>query len=611
LIWSRVREGTVLSGRHFIIRLLALAAIAYAMACGGGDGIVGETCTFSLVITPEPAVRGQIVEVAVNVETDLSGTEVVDWSIDYAGAQVAFDVTGANGDEVTFTPAQAGVYNIVASGSIGVTQCDADFRNLNVTEPGAMLQPMRLVVVPRSGSAVPPQTIDFQLPGGAPYTLSTVSLDSGTSTTVYVWGPTDALEGAYLRAMPTVGDDPALWIERFSQAGGAVNLDLANVAYDVLVVPDGDLPAVKWTAQQPDDLAGVSITADNGVGVTGTVADPAGDPLAGARVQVTVDGAPSTVGTTNASGAFTLKARAGEEVSVVVTPPDASGLPQLERVGAPPVASGSTIAVRYAAGLEVRTVSPVLRQTDGTTPAAGARVTFLAHPNTSAGSIAIDGGSAAATGTLVRTAQANASGVIAAQTLTSTQYDVVVEPGPSAPPGERVRFAPLDLRTGQSAPTSLRLATPGHFIGQVVDAAGAPVEGAHLFATPQGLLTRATTAGDSAVTGADGSFNLAVAAKGLYQIRIDGPQGDGRALLMQNAPDAPGDTADLGDSALPATLVLTGSLTATGGAPVASAALQLQCLTCGPGNSAMTVAEAVSDTAGDFIFHAPDPGVAE
>jgi len=597
--------------RQWAIRLLALAAIAYAMACGGGDAIDGNDCTFSLVVTPEPAVRGEVVEVAVNVDGEASGTEVVNWSIDYAGAPVEFTVSGANGDEIVFTPEQAGVYIISAGGSIGTSSCTGDFRDLNVSEPGAMFAPMRLVVVPRAGSAVPPQTIDFQLPGGAPYTLSTISLDGGANTSLYVYGPSDPLEGAYLRAMPTVGDDPALWIERFSQSGGTVQMYLANVAYDILVVPDADLPGVKWTAQQPLDLDGLSISADSGISVTGTVTDPAGDPLSGAKVQLTVDGAPSTVGTTNASGAFTLKARAGEEVSVVVTPPDASGLPQLERVGAPPVAAGSTIAVRYAAGLEVRTVSPVLRQTDGTTPAAGARVTFMAHPNTSAGTIDIDGGGAAATGTLVRTAQANGSGVIAAQTLTSTQYDVVVEPGPSAPAGERVRFAPLDLRTGQSAPASLRLATPGHFTGQVVDAAGAPVAGAHLFATPQGLLARATTAGDSAVTGADGAFNLAVAAKGLYQIRIDGPQGDGRALLMQNAPDAPGDTADLGDSALPPTLILTGSLSSTGGAAVASAALQLQCLTCGPGNTAMTVAEAVSDTAGDFIFHAPDPGVAE
>jgi len=598
--------------RHWVTRIVALASIAYAMACGGDFGGGGPTCDFSLVVTPDVAVRGAIVEVAVNVDGDASGTEVVDWSIRYDGADVAFDVTGANGDEVTFTPAQAGVYQIAANGSIGATGCAGDSRDLNVSEPGAVFEPMRLVVVPRASSAVPPQTVDFQLPGGAPYSLSTVSLDSGASTTVHVYGPSDPLPGAYLRAMPSVGDDPALWIERFSQeVGGTVNLRLANVAYDVLVVPDADLPAVLWTAQQPSDLDGLSITADAGIAVSGTVTDPAGDPLAGTQVQVTVDGAPSTLGTTNASGAFTLKARPGISVVVTVTPPDASGLPQLELEDGPEIAADSTIAVSYAAGLEVRTVSPVLRQTDGTTPAAGARVTFLAHANAAAGTIAIDGDSAAATGTLVRTAVANGSGVIPNQVLTSTQYDVVVEPGPAAPAGERVRFAPLDLRTGQSAPASLRLAAPGHLTGRVVDTGGAPVDGARLYATPLGPLARATAAGDSAVADADGLFDLALAARGDYQIRIDGPAGDGRLLLFEAAPDAPGDTRSLSDSQLPATLVVTGSLTSTGGGAVSSAAIQLQCLTCGPDNSAMTVAEAVSDSAGDFILHAPDPGVAE
>jgi len=598
---------------HWTIRLLALAVITYAMACGGDFAAGGPSCSFSLVITPELPVRGDIVEAAVNVDIvgDVSGIEVVDWSIQFDGAPVSYDVTGANGDEVVFTAAPVGVYNIAVSGSLGATTCAGDSRDLNVSEPGAVLGPMRLVIVPRSSSVVPPQTIDFQLPGGADYTLSTLSLDGGANTPLYVYGPSDPLEGAYVRAMPSVGDDSALWIERFSRAGGTVNLHLASIAYDLLVVPDADLPAVFLAGQQATDLSGISIAVDAGVGVTGTVADPAGDPIAGAQVQVTVAGAPSTIGTTNASGAFALEARPGGPVSVTVTPPASTGLPQLQRDDAPDIAAGSEVAVRYAAGLEVRTVSPVLRESDNSTPAAGARVTFVAEPIGAAGTIAVDGSGAAASGSLVKSAQANASGVIPAQALTSGPYDVIVEPGPSAPAGERVRFAPLDLSSGQGAPASLRLAAAGHLTGLVLDDGDAPVAGAQLIATPLGPLARATTAGASTTTGEDGAFDLALAAGGSYQIRIDGPLGRGRVLRFEDAPGAPGGTRALDDSKLPTTLRLTGALTVTGGAAVTGAVLQLQCLVCGPDSGAMTVAEAVSDSSGEFLLYAPDPGVAE
>lgn len=600
-----------MSGTH-AIRLLALAAIAYAVACGGAGADV-PSCALYLVVTPEQPVRGDTVEVAVDAQIDggLTGIELVDWSIDYDGAPVAFDVTGANGDEVVFAAAQAGVYRVAVAGSIGGVACTGDARDLNVTVPGAVFAPMRLVIVPRSGAAVPPQTFDFQLPGGADFALSSLSVESGALTQVHVVGADSApLAGAYLRAMPDAGG-PELWLERFSQADGTVDLRLLSGAYDLLVVPDPDLPAVLLADQLAADLAGTTITVDGGVAVTGSVSDPAGDPVVGARVQLTVAGAPSSIGTTGASGAFSLRARAGGPVTVTVTPSEASGLPALERTDAPDIAAGSAIAVHYAAGLAVRTVSPVLRQTDGSTPAAGARVTFIARPITTAGSVDIDGDSGGARGTLVRSAQANASGVIPDQVLTSAMYDVIVEPGPTAPAGERVRFAPLDLSTGQGAPASLRLAAPAHLTGRVVDAGGAPVAGAQLLAAPVGPLARATTAGDSATSGGDGTFNLALAARGSYQIRIDGPMARGRVVRLEDAPATAGDTRSLGDLALPATLELSGELVATGGGAVSGAVVQLQCLICGPGGGVANVAEVVSDAAGQFVLRAPDPGVAE
>jgi hypothetical protein len=595
--------------RHLGIRLLAVVAIAYGMACGGDfGGGDGPSCELSLVISPDPPVRGDLVEVGANIFIDgeLSGVEVINWSVRRGGDDVSYQVTGANGDEVVFTAAEAGVYDISASGSVGGFPCDGAARELNVTEEGAIFAPMRLVIVPRANSVVPPQSIDFELPGGAPdYSLSSLLIQEGELAASTVVGPdSEPLPGAYLRAEPA-GAGPELWVERFSQEDGQVNLRLRAVGHELLVVPDADLPALRMPSVLPADLNG-TIVVDEGVAVTGTVTDPAGDPLAGARVQVTVDGAPSSIGITNGSGAFTLRARAGSPVSVTVTPPEASGLPELELEEGPAIAGGSTLAIVYDGDLDLRTVSPVLRETDGTTPAAGARVTFLSDPITGAGTIAIDGDGAAAEGTLVRTARANGAGVIPDQQLTSAQYTVIVEPGPAAPAGEGVRFdEEVDLRTGQPAPASLRLAAPGHITGQVVDAAGEPVEGARISAAPGGLLASSTAAGGADTSSADGSFDVRVAAGGSYQLRVDGPNGAGRVHL------AMAEGGDALEVALPATLRLVGELTLTGGSRVPGALVQLYCLTCGPDGGAATVAEAVSDASGQFSMLAPDPGVAE
>ncbi|HEY8147241.1 MAG TPA: carboxypeptidase-like regulatory domain-containing protein, partial [Kofleriaceae bacterium] len=452
---------------------------------------------------------------------------------------------------------------------------------------------------------VPPQTIDFDLPGGADYSLSSLSLQGGELSAVVVEGPdSEPLSGAYLRAVP-LGAGPELWVERFSQEDGEVNLRLLAGTLDLLVVPDAaDLPALLVDNVLPADLTG-ALAIDDGVLVTGTVTDPAGDPLAGARVQVTVGGAPSTIGTTSGGGAFSLRARAGGPVEVSVTPPEVSGLPALQIASGPSIADGSALAIEYDTGLDVRTVSPVLRETDGTTPAAGARVTFIANPIAGAGTISVDGTPLDAAGALVRTAQANGAGVIPDQVVTATRYDVIVEPGAGAPAGEAVRFDPLDLRTGQGAPASLRLAAPGHITGTVVDAAGAPVEGARVAAAPGGLLARATAAGAAGTSGEDGSFDLRVAAGGSYQVRVDGPGSAGRVLLAAEADDAPL------SAALPPTLRLGGELTVAGGNRVEGALVQLHCLTCGPDGGPAVVAEAVSDASGAFSMLAPDPGVAE
>jgi hypothetical protein len=598
--------------RHVLLRAAALGVSIHAIACGaGGDG-GGPSCALTVIVSPAQPVRGNTVELAVDVALEeLSGFQDIQWSVRYGGAEV---VLAANGDERTFLAGQAGIYEILVTGTVGGVSCEADQRSLNVTESGAMFTPMRLVVVPRDRSLVPPQAIDFDLPGGADYTLSTVGLSAGVSVSAVLRDSDNQPLAAYVRSAP-VGSEPFLWTEIWSGADGLVELRLLNGSHELLIVPEGGLAPIWMPVVEPSEL-NASIVIPDGVNVSGTVEDGSGDPVPGARVQLVVDGAPSTVDVTDAGGGFTVSARAGTTSSVTVVPDPASGLPALELDTGGAIGGGSTIAVQIDP-IDLRTIDPDLRESDGTTPAAGARVTFVARSIAGAGTISIDGASHPARGELTRTVLASGTGGIPAQLLPATQYDVLVEPGPTAPVAEGVRLAPLDLSTGSPAPATLRLAARATVTGQVVNASGAPIEGARVVATPRGLLARATRAGDTAVSDADGMITLrlagtvAAAAPADYELRLDGAAaGAGRTTLLVTTP-APGDQIDILAQSLPATLRLDGTLSAPGGVDVAGAQVELWCRACGPGESAMVVAEAVTSAAGEFVMRAPDPGVSE
>ncbi|HUS67953.1 MAG TPA: carboxypeptidase-like regulatory domain-containing protein, partial [Kofleriaceae bacterium] len=523
------------------------------------------------------------------------GFHEISWDIRHDGAAVTFDVDAADDGVIVFDPTTAGVYQITATATVGGQACDGGGLDLNVRTPGAVDGQYRLRIVPFDGE-VPPQDIDLVIPSGADFALGSVNVTEGLLAEGTALGPgSTPLEG-YVRA-GRPGDATPLLSETFADENGDFALRLLPETYELLVVPDSATVAPARLQLQAAEVEGDLLLAA-GDDVSGTVRDGAGDPVVGARVSLSVDGVPSTVGVTGGGGGFALRARAGAEVVVTVVPPEGSGLPQLAiEASDAGVADGSVIDVDYAAALDTVAVAPELRLADGTTPAPGARVTWRARAIAAAGTVSIDGADATARGTAIVTGAAGVGGDVPATSLPEAVYDVVVEPAPGAGAGQGVRYLVVDL--AGAPPAVLALAAPARLGGVVMDADGEPVPGARLRAEGRGALSGLSSAGGAADSDDDGAFELRLAGDGSYDVVVDGAAGgEARVRLVGVTAPAAGAIATR-DVALPATRRVDGTLAVLGGAPV-RAHVELVCLDCEGG--AGVVAEAVSDPSGHFVF---------
>jgi hypothetical protein len=463
-----------------------------------------------------------------------------------------------------------------------------------------------------AGQPAPVQERLFAIPGGADYSLGTVGLESGVEVNGHVRDEASEPLPAYMRVALTGSSAHAT--EIFADAQGAFSTRLAAGSYDVLVVPES-------VAVAPDvsESLGLSafglITLSPGDSITGVVLGPTGVPLAGARVSLRIDDVPSAIATTDAAGAFSVLARVGGATSVTVNPPSGSGLPRLELdADAGLVAAvGTPLTVAYSPALGSRTVGFDVVQSDGTTSAPGARVTFIARPLEDAGSLTPEGGAALAMGGGLRmTAEADAGGALPALVLPETAYDAVVEP-PAELSGEAVRIADVDLSPGETAPATLSLAPPAMLIGRVVDNAQLGIEGVEVSAIPRGLLANVACASATATTTSQGAFDISLVGNGEYDLLLE-PRGATHARVRTTGVVAPGSGVEgtLDTVELPEGIAVTGRVEIPG---VAGGALGVHvmalCHECTGVMAAAPLADAVTGIDGSFVLVIPDPGVGE
>jgi hypothetical protein len=602
--------------RVAFVAAMAAVLVLGTPGCGAGadshnntDGGVG-TCFTWFSVSPAQAQAPATITLSGQIDREgaVSGIERYDWNVfGSEGQPMSFATTDPDGRSIAFEAGAPGVYRAVLGGSVGTVTCSSFDLFINVGDPNARTARYRLRAVPLADQPAPVQEFPITVYGGADAYLDSIVLSQGAIMEGMIESESGQPVAAYLRARPTARATPLR--EGFAGADGRFSLRVLEDVYDVLVIPEDNAWApvriADMLAENPAQAAQVLVTP--GQAVEGVILDGDGAPVAGARVSMRIEGVPSTIATTGPDGSFAIRTRTLGSAALTVVPAGLSALPALEvTADAGLVVDGSSVEIRYAPH-SARSISVPLRHSDGTTPAASARVTWIARPMADAAQVRAGAQSVNAHATMRRSLVADATGTTAAIALVDAVYDVIVEPGADAGAGQAVALRQVDLSDGQPAPAFLALAPPARITGIIENAAGTPAGGVEILATPTGILGQTMAAGQRAITGPDGSFDLAVAGSGQYDITWKG-RDVGRWWQEVQAP-APGQTLALGTIARPPIITLSGQVRIPWVANAEGVHLMLLCRQCSGVAADRPVAETITRGNGGFELHVPDPGV--
>ncbi len=550
-----------------------------------GDGATGDGspgCGVSVTFEPPMpfAFPGSRTRAVVHV-SNAPGVLMYQWQVKRNGTTITYDPAAPDNSAVEFDTAIAAPYETMVMISGTSQQCPSSPFSVNVAVPGANSTQVRLRVYPPPTVAAPPSEKLVLVSGGADQTAGVVSIDPGLIATG------TATTQAYLRFIPLAARDA--YIEAFSGATGTFSVRVLNQAHDVLVVPivAGFAPRLVtgW-------LPGSNLTVDAGIAVTGTVRDQNNALLAGAKVQMTIGGVPTTLATTDVNGAFTVRSSVTTGAATIeVTPPATTGLPRLVASSAA-FDFSSSITVAYSAA-QIRDLSgSVVKRNTVAQPGAQVIVT---------GTIANAGtiGGVAATGEVRASGTANGAGVLPSIRAPDALLSAVTMISPAD-----FGVATLDLRAGVpatvDAPPMVAAAT------QLRNLAMAPLPGAVFEAVPKGALGMTGLGTIRVVADGSGNVTTQLAANTIYDLHLSDPQGTSapRTVSDVTTVDATYD--------LPKAIRISGSLTLSGNPQViGNAAVQILCAvgaSCVGTARSIPLAEAASAADGKFSVGVLDPG---
>ena len=337
-----------------LARVLAMFALA---GCAGSLDGANESCEVSLEFSPTPALAGEEVR-ATSVVLNASGVASYTWSVRFNGAAIPFEDALANGSAIMFVPALPGIYDVTVDVD-AAQSCPQARARLSVRASNANEIDVRLRVIPPLNVDVPPFERVYTFPGGGDYAMGPVVLEPGRTVDGVVRAGGVGVP-AYLALTP-IGMSGAT-VEAYAASDGAFRARLHNQMHEAIVIPAGNALAPRRVVLDPASTP--SILVDAGAPVTGVVRHGA-TPVANAKVQLLIDGVPSTLGTTAADGSFTVRAAAtsGGTTRVTVTPPASTGLPRLEATGA--LTLTSPLSITYASDLATRNVGGVVVRRNG------------------------------------------------------------------------------------------------------------------------------------------------------------------------------------------------------------------------------------------------------
>lgn len=572
---------------------ILFALLAVTTGCAGSADSPGDYCDVSLGFTPSMPYAGPAGEITVTATvTDAPGVLVYNWRVSFGGGDVDHQNAAGNNSAIRFTALDPGVYDVTLDVAAPSAQCPQKNQRITVFDGSGMTKDVRLHVIPPYDLDVPPMEKLIRIYGGTDYALGPVVLDPGIQVSGLVRTAGNVGVPAYMTFAPD-GMTGAV-IETFSSSTGAFDLTVLNQDHDVLVIPSvpGFAPRrFAWSPTSPN------LTVDAGTLISGVVRHGI-TPLAGAKVQLTIAGVPTTLATTAGDGSFSVRGVpvTGVPVKVEVTPAAASGLPRLE-AQAPFDVSGP-VNVTYNAGLSTRNVGGTTVRRGGA-PLANRKVTLV--------------GALAAIGNVQAGVTGNASGF--ARIVLSTDGGGAL-PAVLAPAGPLSAVVAVDVTDpsvpdlavtafdlSNTVPATIDAVAMRPFstqaLGQVV------LSGVRVDLVPVGALALAGTPTLQLTGDSSGRVSTQIAAGGVYDVVFSDPQGRSGQRIVSDVMWTNVGANYLMDPAVE----ISGTLSVTGNPNrIFGASVQILCATCTGLDRDRPVAEVASDQAGDFALAVPDPG---
>jgi hypothetical protein len=486
-----------------------------------------------------------------------------------------------------------------------------------------------------SEDAVPYEDASFMLQAGQPR-QDTVQLVHGYVVSI---DPMAAAQGALPAvAVPSfirVSPHGSTWtIDGASTSDQAMRAVLhPALTYDVLVVPGTGtatqvLPPFLVASKLAQGFRPSDFDVATGVTLTGTLRS-AGGPAAGARILLHADASapvtlplPSTVGSADSTGAYSLHASAGTLFSAVVVPPSGTSLPQVtiaNGIDLRASANGDSLAGVDFTWNALSTTTLTLRVflSDGSTSAGSGVTVHLQSQDGSLpnpGSLTVAGVSTSATsGTVRQDGTTDASGALVFSNIPKIAYVATLVP-PSGSADAAITTTNISL-TGAAASTA-RSVSLGHKVqlsGHLLPAD--PANGALLVATDTGTDVLGSII--STVVASDGSYQFLADPGRSYGFSVEPAAGRNLpARIPISGVTTTDQNARLADHTLPSGLRVSGIVN-FGGQPVHGAVVQAYCEQSGiagcvdPNNPYATLPPPLVEFAtlpdGSYSFYLLDP----
>ncbi|MBA3460121.1 MAG: hypothetical protein H0T46_09190 [Deltaproteobacteria bacterium] len=567
------------------MRILAFALVMLAAACGADSAGSDDTCQVSLTYMPDPVVAGIDTEVRViSVVTNSFGNNVYNWSVMKSGMLVPFEDALSTGSEIVFIADEVGTYDVTldvrpSSGFL----CPQGRASVNALMDLNTMK-ARLHITPPANVGAPLVDRPLSIRNATDFDMGPVVLEPGVIATGQVRSGSTVIP-AYLQFSPL--GMPGAVIETFTSMTGQFSVRLLDQPHEVIVVPMIAGYGPRRVAYSPSST---TITLALPQTFSGVVRQGAAR-IAGAKVQLTIDGVPSTLTTTDASGNFSVLgfSTSTSTVKVEVTPAGGSGLPRLEATGTLDLAS--VIDVNYSA--------LTLRNLSGTSVRRGAN----AQANKKVAIV----GTIASAGTITAGSSANATGFLRINTTTDAAGTLPSVLAPAGPLFAVTTIAPGDLAVGAldlTAGVPAQIDAPGMTSFATDGRSGnGPLDGATLDLVPAGALALAGAPTLHFTADLAGRVIGLIPSGGSFDVRWSDPASRRAPLVDRDV------TQLMATYVLPPAVYISGDITVTGSSnPVIGASVQVLCADCTGIDKNRPIAEAASDPHGSFSIAVPDPG---